>query len=365
MVIFLLGSKTYSQSNIVKNGNFQELKYDFLAGIKCIDNSFRTLVDWDAIVLIRVEAWQAKFDFNKIKVQDDRDTKMFVESSANVDSNQVMIGLVVGSSKYSTFAREYLMGKLAYPLQKGKSYKFSMQLYLPDFFCVGVDSFGFKVSKDKHELDYHLSRTDYTAQMYLPQIFNQWLTIETEIIATGEEEFITIGNFQQETKQLAPNQKKEKPCLDDKQAQYFIISNISLTALDSSEWPLAEVKVDKPIVGASTEKPAPQVFNKKYNLVFMSNSADLPPNMGEIEAAAQKLRRENVAFTLHIDSPKNYTSYAKTLVEERQNKLTAFFDSLEATNIKYSSPLKMLLQRSQEINIRIEYSHDANLLRDY
>jgi hypothetical protein len=111
--------------------------------------------------------------------------------------------------------------------------------------------------------------------------------------------------------------------------------------------------------------PAPQVFNKKYSLVFASNSADLPANMRSIEAATKKLSSENIAFSLSIDSPQHYASFAKTLVESRQNNLTTWLNQLNAANIKYSSNLKILLQRSHEINISIEYKHHTNLLKEY
>jgi hypothetical protein len=360
----MLTNSNYAQKNIIKNGNFEELKYNFLSTIKCVDKEFMTVASWEAIAVTRVEAWQANSNFSLMKVADERDRITFSASSQNRDTNSIMMGIVVGDPSLSIFCREYLVGILQYPLQTNKLYKFSIDIYLPSSFCVGIDSFGFNLSKSKPQINDYSTRYEHTGQILLSQKYDEWQRIEITINAKGDEVYIMLGVFQHHSNLKAANTKKEKKCLSS--AQYFVLSNVQLIALDSSEWHLAEEKITTPIipiVGQVNNTVEQKTYKKKYTFIFTTNSTNIPHTAIEIEKFAEKLRTQNIPYTISISSPQDFSTVPKNIVDKRQEILQDWLDGLGAQEIKMSSSLKILLQQSQQINIELNYVSEKDIIK--
>ena len=124
--------------------------------------------------------------------------------------------------------REYVQTKLLQPLQKGKAYKFSFNASLANS-SYTIQKLGAVFSKESYYEDTY-NRIDA-----VPQIVNSngyltdslgWTLIEGTFLADGDEEYLTIGYFEDST-----TMKDTIPILDPNEYFhwcYFYIDNASL-----------------------------------------------------------------------------------------------------------------------------------------
>lgn len=150
----------------------------------------------------------------------------FLVSPTNAKYNFKDIGLVVFNANKKN-VRQYLQQQLVAPLEKDKSYRFSVTVWGNG---VSVPSLGLLLS-DKllcTNADVLLDRqpsADLTPSIDAKTFArSKKIVIDYTYKAHGNEKFIIIGNFQKDNEQQITNSKKIEPY----QSYYIFIDNVSL-----------------------------------------------------------------------------------------------------------------------------------------
>ncbi len=105
--------------------------------------------------------------------------------------------------------REYIQGKFSSSLEKDKKYKVSFYLNLAENSDFAIKSIGFLLTKKKFKVATHQNLSKKILRKlnierdsvynidndYFLDNTKEWIYVSKEIIATGGEKFITIGNF--------------------------------------------------------------------------------------------------------------------------------------------------------------------------
>lgn len=135
--------------------------------------------------------------------------------------------------------RDYLVGTLNEPLEKGSVYKVSFFLSLPNCCQYAINSFGVSFSHDSILQLY--SKKKFTLLNELPVYFEyngapitdttSWVKIEGEFVAKGFEQKIVIGCFRPD-EELTVKKVKCKKCRNGdeslQKSAYYFIDNINL-----------------------------------------------------------------------------------------------------------------------------------------
>jgi hypothetical protein len=135
---------------------------------------------------------------------------------------------ITGFNSSKRKVRQYIQTQLLCQLEKGKKYKFSIQIKQDECLIqsVGIlfsDSLIYTNSDKLIELTPTIDLSNNISSQS-KRIQKKWLTIELDYIANGNEKFILIGNFQSDDGQKREfiNEQKEFT------SYYFSIDNISL-----------------------------------------------------------------------------------------------------------------------------------------
>jgi len=134
---------------------------------------------------------------------------------------------------FSTEYREYITGEFSSPLLAGKSYEVEYYVSLNDGYIQAI-----------HEVDAYLSVVapgPFPNALHIPvtpQITNQtgalddtsaWVSIKGVFVATGGEQFITIGNFNDDT-----NTTISQPGSSGSFGAYYFIDEVSVTEMNTT-----------------------------------------------------------------------------------------------------------------------------------
>ncbi len=147
--------------------------------------------------------------------------------------------------------REYLQGELEQPLVKGNKYKVSFYVSLADKSNFALRDIGVLFSQNKSKEDTrkvikyfgnlrdnnHSSFAEIRNWMYFGNKAG-WTQVSTTIIAKGNEKYITIGNFRDDTKSQMNRVKGVKS------AAYYYLDMVSVIPLPD-EYPHNDLKVNK------------------------------------------------------------------------------------------------------------------------
>ncbi len=108
----------------------------------------------------------------------------------------------VGFLAYYGSVREYVEGSLSTPLVAGKDYEVSFFVRLPPHAKYAVDKIGLYLSNAVISQTFNNALTAYTPQVESSTMLsdiNNWTLVTGKITAVGGEQYITIGNFHDNT----------------------------------------------------------------------------------------------------------------------------------------------------------------------
>ncbi len=180
---------------------------------------------------------------------------------------------------------EYVSGKLIEPLIAGEKYKYSMEISLSEVSDLMINEIGVYLSNiEVHTLN--------TASLNLePQLIFQdsnffndtinWIHLETEFLADGGEQFITIGNFKDnittDTLRRIPiniGQMSTYIFVDDVRIEKVIeIDSINSKPISNVFTPNNDGTNDVWIFPSSFENEKIRILNRWGNLVFESSDS--------------------------------------------------------------------------------------------
>lgn len=104
----------------------------------------------------------------------------------------------VGFLAYYGSVREYISGGLSSPLVAGKEYELSFYVRIAPHAKYAVDKIGMYLSNGVISQTFNYALTAYTPQLESSTMltdYNNWTLIKGTYIAVGGEQYITIGNF--------------------------------------------------------------------------------------------------------------------------------------------------------------------------
>ena len=218
--------------NLIANGSFEDIN-------KC--------TEFDA--MCEPEAWFYLPTYNS-------------EPQGN-DSNRYEV-LAMTNVAYGGRSGYYIYSKLLCPLAKGKSYRFSIWINTPlnEFDHMDV-YFSYQEPSNHLALNTVTEISFSLTEKYAEAAFRRWKKYSYTYKATGEERYITLGNFSNEMKsqkQLKANNKNGEVL--------YAIDNVSLYPLDNKEVSCNEYfAVIKQLYDQNYRHPA-----RLLNTVFIDSS---------------------------------------------------------------------------------------------
>jgi gliding motility-associated-like protein len=129
---------------------------------------------------------------------------------------------------------EYVQGKLVSPLEKGKIYKLSMEVSLAEISDLMISEIGVLFSEVPVSTMNTASLNDNPqCVFYDPEYFKDtlnWMHVESYFIANGNEQFVTIGNFRNNTGTDTLRRYDLGPVALNPFFTYFYVDHVVLTA---------------------------------------------------------------------------------------------------------------------------------------
>jgi len=209
---------------------------------------------------------------------------------------------------------EYVSGKLIEPLIAGEKYKYSMEISLSEVSDLMVSEIGVYISNNEvHTLN--------TASLNLePQLifldsnfFNDtvnWIHLETEFLADGGEQFITIGNFKDN---ITTDTLRRIPINMGQMSTYIFVDDVRIEKvieIDSiNSKPISNVFTpnndginDVWIFPSSFENEKISILNRWGNLVFESS---ISPNFWNGKDSNGNICKEGTYFYKTSNSNKS------------------------------------------------------------
>lgn len=166
-----------------------------------------------------------------------------------------------------TYSREFIACQLKSPLEKGKPYKVKMFISLANNSCWSLSGLGIAfTSYYPHAQHVNtfilLKHQQYNAGKQLSDT-TDWMPIEFDFIATGEENYFILGNFDY-TNRNARKLPYKPETIPFWRASYYYIDDVSCE----------EVKPELPVVNEipvrDTLEELKTVFREKYEAAFLS-----------------------------------------------------------------------------------------------
>lgn len=157
----------------------------------------------------------------------------------NAHSGKGYIGMVTYSPSQKNY-REYLQTKLISPLETGKIYCIEFYISLGDNATYVTDGIGIYISKEKIKSENNI-QLNYNPQIANPKnnyILNNddWMLVSAAYTAEGGEEYITIGNFNDDRKTSVKRRKLNLPKGTAWEHAYCYIDDVSISKVkDKSE----------------------------------------------------------------------------------------------------------------------------------
>lgn len=321
----LFSVQVFSQ-NLVPNSSFEKAK-------RCTDligNFDKNVTDWST------PTWGTTDLFNscsngKVGVPDNYNGKQIPKNGNNY------AGFYLHSEDNY---REYVQVKLKKTLEKDKSYVLSFYVSLAETSDFAIKNIDFLLTEN--ELNTTLSRELSERQLRkidyenysLYRVENSrfydnksgWALISKEFIAKGNEQFLTIGNFNK-------NSKTEKILISNKNRFNMSYYFIDLVSLERTDLPKKQerqnVKIsEQPTINLETENIE---LNKDYtfsNVVFDFNSTELSENAKAEIVSINKFLEKNldtkILISGHTDNI-GTSNFNQELSENRAKSVADFF----------------------------------------
>lgn len=199
-IIFLLISAAdhLSGQNIVSNSSFEEL-YKTNCRWSSVSVPFSSCVAfWDSpnaaspdmhSLLVEEDCWSYAVNSQYV------DSVTCQPGSQYPRTGNVMAGFITTND--STEWREYIRNRLTQTMLPGKLYRVKFYVSLADNSAISSNNIGVYFSEDYFESD-HDGPLPYQPQIEIQEIIgndDDWVEIDTTILATGAWRFLTIGNF--------------------------------------------------------------------------------------------------------------------------------------------------------------------------
>lgn len=300
-LVFLLFFNTTFAQNLIKNPGFEDAECAAAQGKGGIwikkGNQYCKIKDWEY-------ATQAKTDF------------AISDTGNKARSGNYILGFnAYGTGKYAY--RDYLEGTLEKPLTEGRTYQFRMAVKVSKRSSLLSNNFGAYFSPTKvfmastgsipfrPQVSNKLPMKDWLAALKLKnrEALVNWsdensFILEGSFVATGNEKFIVIGNFDPDksttTVELFPSDKV-------KNQSFYLIDDLSLE--EDLSIPLTQVK--KSFVNKKDIKPGAVLPVK--NLNFEQNSARLKPGAEQSLSQLVELLNDNPKIELEIGGHNDLT----------------------------------------------------------
>lgn len=202
--------------------------------------------------------------------------------------------------------REYLSVKLTEKLKKNHIYRIEFQVLLGNNSTHALRNIGAAATSNNP-----LDESKHDALKYTPQVqssrivmSDEWITIAGEFIATGEEHYLTIGNFD-----LDANLEVEPLNSTGTSLAYYYVDMVELTftgkvhqeqkkATRSMELELAEEAEPEPMIESETPVILENVYFEKGNAILKSSSnAELDQLAEHLRSLEQDFRVEIIGHT--------------------------------------------------------------------
>lgn len=263
--------------------------------------------------------------------------------NAQSGNNYVGFGMLRG------YSMEYIQGQLAKTLTKGQKYNVSFYVSLSEQSNYAVNGFDFLFvdnELDANILDElnpkklnELKVKEYSFHSIKSSDFlndkQNWVQVSKQIIATGNEKFIIIGDFAKysKTEKIKVAKKPRKQIFS-----YYYLDNVSVESIDLKE---EKVKVDNSTFNElETEKIE---LNKDYtfeNIVFNTNSIELSSNAKtEIKSIYEFLEKKpntQILISGHTDNI-GTSDFNQELSEKRAKSVAEYFVFLGLNKVRISA----------------------------
>ncbi len=210
--------------------------------------------------------------------------------------------------------REYLQTPLTAPLQKNKTYRFTMHISLADYSCASIDQMG--VCFLDHKSDYRSSDVITDLQPVYMDVgrragnnISNWYQITCTYKAKGGENYVLFGSFEihklRKTKLKAPKEIRTRINQTAERDAYYYIDDVSLVEIQAAELPDTLVKTGK---DAIKKNLGDSLFVLK-NIVFQTNETTLLPSFFlELDALVEHLKKNpqsDIEISGHTDNSGN------------------------------------------------------------
>jgi len=248
--------------------------------------------------------------------------------------------------------REYIQVELSEKLEKGIKYNVSFYVNLAEKSDFAIKNIDFMLSADK--LNTTISRELSEKQLKKSKIDNysiyridntrfydntsNWTLISKEFIAQGTEQFLTIGNFNK-------NSKTDKILVSNKNRFNISYYYIDLVSLQRTDLPKIENELKAKVYKEKRVKTETEIIelNKDYtftNVVFNFNSTELSENAKtEIKSIYKFLKKNPKTLILisgHTDNV-GTSNFNQELSENRAKSVANFLASLGLKNDRISA----------------------------
>lgn len=234
--------------------------------------------------------------------------------------------------------REYMQTRLSTPLEKNKTYLFTMYISLADYSRASIEQLGVCFLSDKVEYNSfnvitNLNPTYIKLENSISKQIDKWHQVSVTYKARGSERYILIGSF--ETGQISKTKFKMPKDIKshinqkyDRDAYYFV-DDVSLVETIAIEEPIVPIQFEPT---TTNEIHSDTLFVFK-NVLFKTNeTALLPSSYSELDMLAEYLSK-NVELIIEINGHTDNTGNEKKNKKLSTGRAKAVCDYLISKNI--------------------------------
>ncbi len=236
ILISVLLNHTWAQQNLVYNGDFEEYS-------SCPQNEsspFQSPKEIEKCVGWKAPTYGTSDYFNTCATNPIVNPNSALGEQIPFNGNGYVGGFFSsysGGAGYDGYSGimwwEYIQGKLVLPLEQGRIYKLSLELSLAEYSDLMISEFGVYFS------EFPIATPNTAALNVVPQcVFHEsyyfrdtvnWIHLEQYFLASGNEKYITIGNFKDNLLTDTLRRYDISPMFVNPNATYFYIDNVELT----------------------------------------------------------------------------------------------------------------------------------------
>lgn len=266
--------------------------------------------------------------------------------------------------------REYLQTKLLMPLQKGKTYLFSIYVSLADYSRSLVDQLGVcflvnKVSQDNSNIITGVKPSYINIEKTVGNDIGGWHRVSVQYAAQGGEQYLLLGSFEihklRKSKFKMPKDIKSQINKNSERDSYYYVDDVCLVEIET---PLKKDSLQK---DSSEIKPLAENLFVLDNVLFQSNEAVfMSSSFSQLDLLVDYMK-SNPRFRIfiggHTDSKGNEEANQK-LSEERAKAVCYYLiaKGIDHSRIEYKGygSIKPIASNETEEgrkqNRRVEFS---------